>query len=412
MVELFLTSTKNVQRLIKIYTVSEARCSGLLEIVTSHVLKKTHDQQQRIVITGGGTGGHLFPGIAVAEAMLDRFPNSTILFIGTDRQIDSLALRNKSFKTTTIRCQGLKGKGLVSQVQTLLQLPLSVFEAIRLLRDFKADLVFGVGGYVTGPVLLAAGLLRIPGCIHEQNSIPGLANRLAGKIAKRIFVSIPGSENYFSRAKCIVSGNPVRKELLEASEISREIKADHTNILLILGGSQGARQVNKLVLEAIEHVRHDLPKDFMVIHQTGSHDEIKVKDCYAKFGINARVEAFFEKMAEIYQLAGLVVSRAGATTLAELTVLKKPSILIPFPYAADNHQEKNGQFLVEEGGAKMFVEKDLTGAQLGNEIIALLTNKKTLSEMAEKMSHHAKPKAVEVIVDECEKLINLQTSMG
>jgi len=357
------------------------------------------------MVTGGGTGGHLFPGIAIAEAMINHFPQSKVMFVNSGRPLDNKALTGRPFEALTLRCRPLKGKGFVSQLKALFLLPFSLLAALRIIYQFKPDLVFGVGGYVTGPVILAARLLGIPCCIHEQNSIPGLANRILGKIVQRIFTSFPDGKAYFPSRKTIFSGNPVRRELLAASQ-STTPKRQDSETLLVLGGSQGAQKVNSLVLSAIALHKSALPSGFGIIHQTGEKDENRIREQYADLGVTARVSAFIQNMAEAYQQADLVVSRAGATTLAELMVFKKPAILIPFPFATDNHQEKNGHYLAENGGAKMFQESDLTGMKLGREIVSLLKNKKMRQQMAKQVGELSKPHATETIIDGCMALLS------
>lgn len=368
--------------------------------IDNRALKQQARLISSIIITGGGTGGHLFPGIAMAEAILQNYPECTVVFIGTERQIDGRALQGRPFTVVPLKCRGLKGMGLFAKLMTALQLPASIISAMGIIRRYKPDLVFGVGGYVTGPVILAARLLGIPCGIHEQNSVPGLANRLLGKIVNKIFISLPGSETYFPDGKTILSGNPVRKELLAAAAQRRTEEKKRTT-LLILGGSQGAHRVNMLVTETLAAQKSILPPDFMVIHQTGPHDEETVRNRYANLGIRAQVASFFDDMARLYQQADLVVSRAGATTLAELMIFQKPAILIPFPYAADNHQEKNGRYLVEHGSARMFIEADLNTATLGAEIITLTNNPKQRQKLAANIGSLARPDATEIIVQHC-----------
>lgn len=359
----------------------------------------------RLIITGGGTGGHLFPGISLAQAMMQTYPGCEVLFIGTERKVDKTALANLGFVAMTIKSQGIKGKNAAAKIRAMLQQPAALFEAVRIIRKFGPDLVFGVGGYVTGPVILAARLLGVTTCIHEQNSIPGLANRLLGHIADRIFVSLPGSEKYFPLSKTILSGNPVRSKIVKTANQVAQKKYQEPLTLLILGGSQGAQRLNSLMLEAAESSLADRTPIPNIIHQTGEHDEIHVRQKYAELGINARVQAFFSDMAEIYSQADLVVSRAGATTLAELTVFHKPVILVPFPFAADNHQEINGRYLVEAGGARMFRQAELDGKKLGMEITRLLADTKLLAEMSANSGKVAKPEATGTIVSICMELM-------
>jgi UDP-N-acetylglucosamine--N-acetylmuramyl-(pentapeptide) pyrophosphoryl-undecaprenol N-acetylglucosamine transferase len=366
---------------------------------------KEVNKHMRLIVTGGGTGGHLFPGISLAQAMMGAYPGCEVLFIGTERKVDRTALSSLGFETIAIKSSGIKGKSIIAILKALLLQPLALWEAARIIRKFKPDLVFGVGGYVTGPVILAARLLGITTCIHEQNSIPGLANKLLGYIANRIFVSLPGSEKYFPANKTILSGNPVRSNIIKASRDAGIVPNQDSATLLILGGSQGARRLNSLMLEAAEECLSKLSPPPLIIHQTGGHDEDHVQNKYSELGLKARVKAFYTDMAEIYSQADLIISRAGATTLAELTVFDKPAILIPFPYAADNHQEINGQYLVEAGAALMIRQADLTGEKLGMEIKRLLEDKKLLAEMARNSGKVAKPEATETIVNACMDLL-------
>jgi UDP-N-acetylglucosamine--N-acetylmuramyl-(pentapeptide) pyrophosphoryl-undecaprenol N-acetylglucosamine transferase len=350
----------------------------------------------KVIITGGGTGGHIFPGIAVAQEIKEIYPKAQILFAGTGRLVDQQAMRQYGFETRIMHCSALKGGSLGRQIKTLASLPLSLLEALKLIWGYKPDLVFGVGGYVTGPVILAARLLGVATAIHEQNSVPGLANRMLGRIAKKIFLSIPGSEQYFKPAKCVLSGNPVRHDILSVRR-KDEVKP----VLLVLGGSQGAHAVNTMLPEAVALAKDRLPAGFKVIHQSGIADEGAVRQAYEEHGINAVVAAFFSDMAMVYQQAALVVSRAGATTLAELAVLRQAAILIPFPYAADDHQRKNAEYLVSEGAARMFNERDLSPAILAEEIVSIMADNKLRSEMGRNAGRLAKPQAAAAIVNGC-----------
>lgn len=358
----------------------------------------------RLMLTGGGTGGHLFPAIATAEALCDRLPGSEVLFVGTKRKMDKASLEQYGYATRSIHSKGLKGKNFLSLLQGLLVLPLSCLEAMFHIVRFRPHLVVGVGGYVTGPVVLAARLLGKATLIHEQNSVPGLANRKLGSLVSRICLSLPGSEKSFPEEKTVLTGNPVRKELLELSE-KRKVTKKNTFTLLVLGGSLGAHGINKLVTGAFALGFSDM-EQIKVIHQTGPLDADTVKADYKKNNINATVAPFFNDMAAIYGEADLLVSRAGATTLAELSVLGKPALLIPYPYAADNHQEKNAEFYVQGGGAKMFIEKNLTAKTLAEQLVELVGNPEELEKMGTAMRNKAFPKAAERIVDECLRLMN------
>ncbi len=357
----------------------------------------------RLIITGGGTGGHLFPALAVAEGIREREPDSEIMFIGAGRRIDNQVLADKGFERRVISFSGIKGLGMSGFLHAASRLLPATAQSFFHIRAFRPDLVFGVGGYVTGPVLTAAKILRIPICIHEQNSVPGLANRLAGRLADRICISLPCNPP-FAEAKSILTGNPVRREILDAA-LKKKTGAGNRINILIVGGSQGARRVNELACGAMKmlHKREKTP--LRIIHQTGMADKEKVRAGYAESGIRAEVAAFFTDMAKLYLQADLVISRAGATTLAELAVMGLPALLIPYPFAADDHQTTNGRYYVEGGGACMVQEKELDEAKLAAEIRQLVNRPERLGEMAAAMKRMARAQATERIVEVCNQLV-------
>lgn len=357
----------------------------------------------RVVVTGGGTGGHLFPGIALATGMQERIPGCRVLFIGTARHLDQQTLARYDFALASVHCLGLKGMGILHRIRSLLRMPFAIKEAAMILRRFQPQLVFGVGGYVTGPVLLAARMLGIPVCIHEQNSVPGLANRVVSRLADRIFLSIPCAYR-FPGDKTVLVGNPVRREIREAAGRRSRGSGQETHIL-ILGGSQGAHRVNMLVTEAAGRLSEKLGGRVRFTHQTGRADLAEVRARYDRLGIKAEVNDFITDMAAVYSRVDLAVSRAGATTLAELAVMGLPAILLPYPFAADNHQQSNGAYYEEGGAAKMFREQDLDGEKLAGEILYLVENPEMLHQMSCRMQELAKPDAAERIIDECLQLI-------
>lgn len=357
----------------------------------------------RIVVSGGGTGGHLFPGIAVAEEVMARYPGSEVLFVGTGRPTDERVLAGKKFEKTSIRCAGLKGKSLWQKMSAMVQLPLATFAAARLMRAFRPRVVLGVGGYVTGPVLLAARLLGVPTCIHEQNSVPGMANRKLGRMVDRVFLSISGSERYFPPEKCVLTGNPLRQELIRAAAEARPVRKKKT--LLVLGGSLGAHRINTLMVEAMELLMKGTMEGLKIIHQTGPADEIMVGEGYRENGVEAEVAPFFDDMAGLYAGADLVVSRAGATSLAEMTLFGLPMILIPYPFAADDHQRKNGEYLVRGGAAQLFDQDALTPGKLADAIGKLINDPEKMAQMGRAAKKFARPDATGEIVAQCVNLI-------
>jgi len=363
------------------------------------------DSPVRLMLTGGGTGGHLFPAIATAEAICKRLPGSEVLFVGTKRKMDKTTLEQYGYASCSIHSKGLKGKNLFSLLQGLLVLPVSCLEAMYHILRFRPDLVLGVGGYVTGPVGAAAKLLGKPTLIHEQNSVPGLANRKLGAIASRVCLSLPESDKWFQKEKTVLTGNPVRSTILRLSEKKSDVTRKKNLTLLVLGGSLGAHRVNELVSGAFALGLPGL-KGVKVIHQTGPADAEEIQAVYDKNKIDAVVAPFFNDMAAIYKEADMMVSRAGATTLAELAVLGKPAVLIPYPYAADNHQEKNAEYYVQGGGAILCIEKDLTTEILAENIVKLFEDREQLQKMGEAMRRRAFPQAADHIVDECLDLLN------
>ncbi len=355
----------------------------------------------RLLVTGGGTGGHIFPGIAVIKAVQKKLPHSEVMFVSTSRAMDKEIFSQVKLKTSVINCSALKGTTLTNKILSVLQQPSAVYQAYKIIKRFKPEVVFGVGGYVTGPVILAAKLCGIPICIHEQNSIPGLTNKLTGKIADTICISIPGTKG-FPVKKTVQTGNPVRQEILQLRGQQKIRK--HPPTIIVLGGSQGAHRVNELVVAAVK-ILVDQGVSLKLIHQTGKLDCEMVSTEYKKIGIDARVEPFIDDMASIYAKADLAISRAGATTLAELSCLGLAAVLIPFPFAADDHQQANAEYYAVNAGCEVHREKELTGNGLAEAVSRCLLAPDTLLEKGEKMASLGMPDAAECIVEQCLQLI-------
>lgn len=355
----------------------------------------------RMVVTGGGTGGHLFPAIATAQKLCADYPASEVLFIGTVRKMDRASLAQHGYRIKAIHCYGLKGKNLYQTIKALVFLPVSLLEALYHLLIFKPQIVVGVGGYVTAPVIIAAKILSLPTLIHEQNSIPGMANKKLGSLVDRICFSIPGSELFFPKDKRVFTGNPVRSHILELAKRHKTEDGHGPKTILVLGGSQGAHVVNTLIVEALTQHKELQTADIRVIHQTGSSDKQWVDEAYKRAGVRAEVEGFFRDMARIYSEADLLVSRAGATTLAELAVLGKPAILIPYPHAADDHQMKNGEYYSRGGGGVLYRQDDLTGKKLSATIRDILTEPGRLQNMGKAMAELGVMDAPERIITCC-----------
>ncbi|PHR30687.1 MAG: undecaprenyldiphospho-muramoylpentapeptide beta-N-acetylglucosaminyltransferase [Desulfotalea sp.] len=354
----------------------------------------------RLLLTGGGTGGHLFPAVATAQQFQKQFPGTEVLFVGTNRKVDTDSLSNYGYASKTIACYGVKGKNPYQLLKAIVTLPRAYMQALKVIREFKPDIIVGVGGYVTGPVVAAAKSMGIPAVIHEQNSVPGLANRKLGAIVDKICLSLPGSGKQFDQRKIVYTGNPIRADILALSR-KKEKKPSIEKTILVLGGSQGAQAINELLPQAIGALDRRLTAGLKIIHQTGEKDIERVRQTYDKCRIDAEVEPFFREMDRVYKEADFVVSRAGATTLAEISVLGKPAILIPYPFAADNHQQKNAAYYVQGGGAVQFVQKSLSSVALAEEITSFLTHPEKLKKMAVAMKKLSFPDAAERIVSCC-----------
>lgn len=334
----------------------------------------------KLVVAGGGTGGHLFPGIAVAEALVEIEPAASVLFIGTERGIEARAVPRAGFDVAFIQIGGLKRVGLRQRLRTLVALPLAVWESARILRRFGATAVLGVGGYASGPVLLAARLLGLPTAICEQNSVPGLTNRVLGRLVRRVYAAFESSRAYFAEERFRCVGNPVRASFLRAA---REAPAEpEEGLLFVFGGSQGARALNDAVPPAVDALQARGLR-VRVLHQAGKADVDHVAERYAALGIDATVTHFIDDMVSAYRRASLVVCRAGATSCAELTALGVPALLIPFPQAADDHQAKNAEELVSRGAALAIPQSELATPAFPDLLASLLEDPRRRQALAE-----------------------------
>ncbi len=356
----------------------------------------------RVIIAGGGTGGHLFPGIAIAEGFCAKITRCKILFIGTDRLFEKTILAERKFDHEAIFVRPFKGKSLWDKLAALVVFPWSVYLATRKIRRFKANLVVGVGGYSAAPVAVGAWLMGIRVVIHEQNMLPGMTNRLVAKLASRIYVSFERTRMPGDPKKIRVFGNPVRREVQPSGELTstaETMRDPNRFTVLVLGGSQGAHAINQAIVAALEELKDDDRLYF--IHQTGLDDKQDLEAAYTRHGVNCRVKAFFDDIGAQYAQADLLICRAGATTVAEAALLGKACIFIPYPFATENHQELNARQLVKEGAAGMVLEKDLTGNALARLIQYYLAHRQALSYMAHRVRTFGHPDAAMNIVDDC-----------
>lgn len=350
----------------------------------------------RLIIAGGGTGGHLFPGIAVAEEFLARGSENEVLFVGTERGIEARMLPKLGYRLALISASGMKGLGTVKKILSAGRLLYGYSQSRRILKEFKPDLVLGVGGYASAPMVLAARGMGIRRFIHEQNAAPGLTNKLLGRFVDGVFISMEEAASFFPKKITQMTGNPIRKEILWGFQ-ERVRSLGDTFSILVFGGSAGAKRVNSALLEALPHlqsVKHRL----RITHQTGEKDVARVREGYQAQGFQAQVTNFIDDMSAAYGAADLVICRAGATTIAEVSACGKGCIFIPYPYAADDHQRKNAESLVKRGAGRMILEEDLTGEHLAKEILDLMEHPEKVAGMEQGARALAQLDAAQAIV--------------
>jgi len=347
-----------------------------------------------IVIAGGGTGGHLFPGVAIAEEFKNISDKHRILFLNTGNKIERQILDKANFNYKVIPSAGFFNKNIKDKLKSILKIISSVSKASSILNEFRADAVIGVGGYVSVPILIAAILNNIPVFIQEQNTIPGMANRLFSWFAVMNFTGFKNTKKGFKK-RVTYTGNPIRKRI---NLIEYSIKSENT--ILVTGGSQGAHRINQAFMNCINDLKDK--KNILFIHQTGEKDFEKIKQIYEQKKLKYMAAPFFNNMDKLYGKTSLIISRAGASTLAEISCANIPAILIPFPYATHNHQFHNAKALTKEGAAIIIEENENTACKFAEQINFLLSDKKKLLYMSEKMKNTAKPDAAKNI---CELII-------
>lgn len=355
----------------------------------------------KAIIAGGGTGGHLFPAIALAEELRSRTTDLPLLFVGAEGGVEASLLTRRGWDFEGIRASGLQGKRFLSRLRSLMLIPSGLIRSLLILRRFRPDVVVGFGGYASGAVVLSAVLARVPTVIHEQNALPGLANRWLGKIVDCVAVAFEGASEFFPKSKVRVTGNPVRAELFgvsRAEAVARLNLYPDRLTTLIFGGSQGAHRLNLAVMEALSMLA-DEREQIQFIHATGPRDLTVVRQGYEAGGYRAAVEPFFEAMAAAYAAADLCVCRAGAGTVVELCALGKPSVLVPFPFSANDHQRHNAEAVVASGGARMVPDRELSGTVVAEIIRTCLRDREGLAVMARSAKALAKPDAASRLAD-------------
>lgn len=368
----------------------------------------------RVILAGGGTGGHIYPAITIAREFKRRDSKTEILFAGGKRGLESDIIPKEGFPLVTLNLEGIPRRITPRILKSIWLAGKGLVDTYKIIREFKPDLVVGTGGYVCGPIVLSAALQGIPTAIQEQNAFPGLTNRLLGKFVKRVFLAYPEAVKYFPARKVSITGNPIRYE--EFSGVTRGeaeknlgLLGNRTN-LLVFGGSQSARRINQVLLPLLGKLLETYPQ-LQIILMTGAKEYDNIKDKIKSLNLTKecleRVKLFpyFYRIAEAYKAADIVLARAGAISLAEITCFGIPALLVPYPYATNNHQEFNARVLEKDGAAKVILEADLSAETLWANLKTMLSDTKLTGEMSQASLSLGKPQAVKSIVDELLKIV-------
>lgn len=354
----------------------------------------------KVLIAAGGTGGHIYPGIAVAKEIMRRDASSEVLFVGTSRGLEKRIVPENGFQLSLITSVGLKSVGVIGKIKGLGVLPISFIESAKLLREFKPDVAVGAGGYVSGPVLLIASLMKYPTLVMDSNALPGFTNRKLARFIDKAALTFDEALPFFGD-KGVVTGNPVRKEFFD---VPRKERGETTSIL-VFGGSQGARAINNAMMNALPLLESRSEK-LRIVHQTGEADFEKTREMYNRSRIEDHdVRPFISDMFVEFGNADVVVCRAGATTCAELGAAGKASIMIPLPTAADDHQRKNAEAFERAGASRMLIQADLNGESLSATIIELIDNSAAIGEMENASAKLGRKDAAEATVNLIESLM-------
>lgn len=355
-----------------------------------------------LMIAGGGTGGHIYPAIAIAREFVARDARRRVVFVGTEKGLEKTIVPKAGFPLEFINVGGLKGKGGVDLLRNLMRLPLGFIDAWRAVGRHRPSVVLGVGGYSSGPVLLAAWLRRVPTIIHEANAFPGLANRVMAPMVTEVAVAFDEALPRMRRKAGAVTGNPIRQEFFELGRTVAQPGAKRR--LLIFGGSQGSRIINRTMSDALASMTA-LADSLEIVHQTGPNDLDQVRAAYEKSAFaGARVVPYLDPMADEIAAAEVVVCRAGAMTIGELCAVGRASVLIPFAAATNNHQELNARVVERAGGAVVITEPELTAERLSAAISDVLSDSQRAARMGAAAKTLGVPDATKKIVDLIEKI--------
>ena len=360
-----------------------------------------------IVIAAGGTGGHLYPAIALAREFLRRDPMTKILFVGTTRGLESKVLAHEGFELALIHAKPIMGRGPADMLRGLCAMPVSLWQCRAILRRTRADLVIGVGGYTSPMMIMSAALAGVPRVILEPNAHPGLANTAVGPFVQRVFLAFSSAAGSFNKGKVRVVGTPIRRDFLtQAVSASVEKPTDRRHVL-VFGGSQGAKAINSAAIEGLPELLRQRPT-IRVTHQTGELDHSRVREAYRRAGVSVEVVPFLYDMPAAINAADLVVARAGAMTVAELTTCGKPAVLVPLPTAIYDHQAKNAKVMEDAGAAVVISQDALSGARLVQVLTGVLDNPGRMQAMSDASLSLRRIDAAETIVRECYALVGDQ----
>ena len=361
------------------------------------------NEKLKIMIAAGGTGGHVFPGVAIAESISENDKNASVIFVGTENGPESELVPKAGWPFRAMGSTSTHGGGFKNQLRTLAKLPGAFYRAVKVIRSEKPNMIIGTGGFATAPLIVAASFMGIPSAVVEPNAIAGRSNRLLSHFAKRVYIGFENAAKYFPRKKVYVSGIPIRKEIYKG-EIK---KYDGSGVMTVMcyGGSQGARRLNELMMDAIPHLNACAGR-IKFIHQVGKATPVEVVAHTYKLGnFESEVFVFSDQMASLYQEADIVIARAGAGTVAEISAVKLPSILIPLPNSIDDHQRANARETVKSGGALMMEEKELSGQKLASVLMNFMEHPQKLAEMRNALNKASHVRAADRIVEDCLRIV-------
>ena len=357
----------------------------------------------RVIISGGGTGGHIYPGICLAYELKNRNNKNEVLFVGTKRGLEAQIIPREGFKFISINAKGIPRRICWESFTAIIVFFISLFQSYKIIRNYRPDIVIGTGGYVSGSIVLIAALLGIPTFIHEQNVIPGITNRFLSRIVKAVFLSFDQSKKYFRHSsRLIFTGNPIRFKKISSTKSSdyHKFKLDpQKKTILVFGGSKGAASINRAVIKGITSIKDSIKDQWQVLLISGSDDYKEVVDIIGEDNNIFSVKPYLYDIEKAYVLADLVICRAGATTLAEISAYGLPAILIPYPFATNNHQECNARILENEKAAILILEESLSGERLAKILYQLINDKKKLEIMSKKSKKLGNLNSAKKIVD-------------